>query len=222
MRTILILATAALVAVGLSVAAHAEPAERLSRGDAQAVLSAYPTGGNALFAHAPTFVHAGPWQAGPEDGLSIRPIPPFFTDAHYCAEDWHVVALAWYDVEYVVHFDEPFVYSRNDVRDFLGGLEMEFFLDGEPFATKPGPIQPNPDPAFAEEAEAFLEDLYGADVTVGKVSAIQWGRVVAPDELEVGAHTLSVIVTHPDSGIIYEDGVSFFIDPADSETCAID
>src|SRR5262245_22367598 len=120
------------------------------KGDAEAVLAAYPTGGGALATYAG--VHVGPSRAGPEDGLSIRPIPPFFSPLHYCVLDGHAVALALIDGEFVAHLDPPIVYTRDDALSYLSSVDVKFFLDGKPFAASEMPIKPYLNQAFIDGA----------------------------------------------------------------------
>jgi hypothetical protein len=48
----------------------------------------------------------------------------------------------------------------------------------------------------------------------------QFGRVMAPSELAVGAHSLTVIYTNAAGTIIYgTDGITFFVDAAGSGAC---
>jgi hypothetical protein len=181
-------------------------------------LQAYPPAGGAISLHAP-HVDAGPTLAYPSDGLSIRPISPFFSGARYCVEDWHAIAWAMIDFEFVAHFDEPFVYTKDDALHFLGGVEMRFFLDKLLVnGTTQGPIKPYSDRGFLAVIEAEMESDLGGDVTIGRAWAVQAGRTVAPDALSLGQHTLSGVVTDPVFGT-FRDTVKFYVDPPESDTC---
>jgi hypothetical protein len=141
----------------------------------------------------------------------------------YCVLDWHVLVLAWFDIEFTVP-DLGITWTTRDARTWLASLDMEFSLDGEVVDTSRTPVERYlaSDPA---EVEAYLEDYFGTDVVVGNDHAVQFGRILAPDELSVGQHTLRVITsndrpepTYPD-GWISDDSVTFTVYPADSEAC---
>lgn len=188
-----------------------------TKGDAEAVLSAYSSGGGAVVFHA-GHRHVGPARAYVQDGLSIRPISPFFDRARYCERDWHAIALNEIDFEFVVHFDEPFVYTRDDALHYLTGVHDTFLLDKQPFAVTETPIQPYLERGFLDRIETLLEREFRADVTIGNAWAKQSGRAVSPSELTVGKHTLSATSSHPDFPD-FTDGITFYVDPASSETC---
>jgi hypothetical protein len=151
-------------------------------------------------------------------GLDIRPSQEFYGDIQYCVEDWHVVALLWEDPEYTVLPDGP-VRTRDDVVDFLGGLKAEFELDGQSVATTRTPFKPYRDPFLVDYWEQYLAEQYGDSVTLGNLWAVQWGRALAPDDLSVGLHTLSVMVTDPEPNILFDQQVTFWVYPSDSEAC---
>jgi hypothetical protein len=204
--------------VGLVPARADATADRYTQGDAEAVLQAYPPAGGAISLHAP-HVDAGPSLAYASDGLSIRPINPFFSEARYCVEDWHAIALTAIDFEFVAHFEEPLVYTKDDALNVLGGVEMRFLLDGLPVdGTTQGPIKPYSDRSFLAVIEAAMENDFGVDVTIGRAWAVQAGRPVAPDALSLGQHTLTGIVTDPVFGS-FEDTITFYVDPPESDTC---
>lgn len=218
-RTLVVTATMLIAcSVGLVPARADAGTDRYSRGDAEAVLRAYPPAGGAISLHAP-HVDAAPSLAFASDGLSIRPISPFFSGARYCVEDWHAIALALIDFEFVAQFEEPVVYTKDDALHFLGGVETQFFLDGLLVdGTTQGPIQRYSDRSVLADFEAALESDFGVDVTIGRAWAVQAGRTIAPDDLSLGQHTLSGITTHPDFGS-FEDTITFYVDPPESDTC---
>jgi hypothetical protein len=218
-RTLVVFATMLIAcSVGLVPASADAGTDRYTQGDAEAVLRAYPPAGGAISLHAP-HVDAGPTLAYPSDGLSIRPINPFFSEARYCVEDWHAIAWAQIDFEFVAHFEEPLVYTKDDALHFLGGVEMRFLLDGLPLdGTTQGPIKPYSDRGFLAVIEAAMESDFGVDVTIGRAWAVQAGRAVAPDALSLGQHTLTGIVTDPVFGS-FEDTITFYVDPPESDTC---
>ena len=218
-RTLVVAATMLIAcSVGLAPASADAGTPRYTRGDAEAVLRAYPPAGGAISLHAP-HVDAGPSLAYASDGLAIRPINPIFSEARYCVEDWHAIALAAIDFEFVAHFDEPLVYTKDDALYYLGGVETRFLLDGLPVdGTTQGPIQRYSDRRFLAVAEAAMESDFGVDVTIGDAWAVQAGRPVAPDALSLGQHTLTGIVTDRVFGS-FEDTITFYVDPPESGTC---
>jgi hypothetical protein len=203
--------------VGLVPASADAGPDRYTRGDAEAVLRAYPPAGGAISLHAP-HADAGPSLAYASDGLSIRPISQYFDGARYCVEDWHAIAWAAIDFEFVAHFEEPFVYTKDDALYFLGGTEMRFLLDNMPVDSTQGPIQPYSDRSFLAVIEAAMESDFGVDVTIGRAWAVQAGRPVSPDALSLGQHTLTGIATDPVFGY-FEDTITFYVDPPESDTC---
>ena len=80
---------------------------------------------------------------------------------------------------------------------------MTFVLDGKPFETTRLPVRP------------LLRD------PPEKVFVLSQGRVVGPDELAVGSHTLSVTVENdPTEPETYTDTRQFFVDAAGTGVCA--
>ena len=86
--------------------------------------------------------------------------------------------------------------TRNDVQDFLGDLGWQFSLDGATLGTTAPPLRPLvPDEGTRADIESLLEEDFGGDVILGHGFGLQRGRIMAPDELAVGQHTLRVILT---------------------------
>ena len=187
MRMIVLIAMASLLAAGLAGAVHGAGTHRYTRGDAEAMLNSYPPG-KSIFTRLDGAI-----------GLDIRPFQEFYGDVPYCVEDWHVLALLWDDYEYLLHFPDGSTYVRThrDVVDFLGGMKMQFFLDGVPVKTSQTPIKPYLYGGAGESFESFVESELGVEATVTRAWAVQAGQVLAPGKLAVGEHTLKVIVTHP-------------------------
>ena len=81
---------------------------------------------------------------------------------------------------------------------------MTFVLDGQPFETTRLPVKP----------------VHSKDP--GKWFGLVHGRVVGPDELAAGSHTLSVTVENdpdPEFAETYTDTRQFFIDAAGTGVC---
>jgi hypothetical protein len=166
--------------------------ERVTKGQAEAVLNAAGTGGGAIKSHHTESLGA---PADIELRASLRPFRnTVFDRRHYCAEDWHtIVAL---DFE-----GGDATFTEQDARVIMGQIVFEFLLDGDPLATTRLPIKrllvPQP---FFEVAYYF-----------------QQGVVMSPTALTVGRHTLKLIVTDP-SGT-GEDQCTFYIDAPGTGAC---
>ena len=172
------------------------PTERVTRGDAEAVLQAFPNAGRVI--RQRTNVATGT----PGDlklTASIRPLtgPGLpFDGRHYCAEDWHVILVA-------LIFGGDRSITRQDAADALNPAVLTFTLDNVELQTERGAIRRllNPAPFGSEEAYAF-----------------QQGRVMTPQELAVGSHRLTLRIEDPIDGVS-EDGTTFFIDAPGTGAC---
>ena len=107
------------------------------------------------------------------------------------------------------------------VQAFLRRHDSEFLLDGATVDVVETPIKPFVDWAdirsyFSEK----IESLYGPNVTFGNLFGVQWGRILAPDELGVGPHTFEVIVTDPGQVVLFDGSVTFSVSPPGSAACA--
>jgi hypothetical protein len=124
-------------------------------------------------------------------------IRPFFPNGlHYCVEDWHVLALAL-----IVDEQLDGVSNMVEAKKLLDPLVMTFVLDGAPLDTTRQPVR------------AFLGEF-------PKGFVLSQGRVVAPGELAVGSHTLTVTVENdpivPGVQVLTSQ---FFIDAAGTGIC---
>ena len=111
-------AAVALMVVGGSASAATD---RVTRGEAEAVLQGYGTGGQVLRANGATVTGA------PADVGETATIRPFESGRHYCAEDWHVVVVALID-------GGDTSYTHEVATAFLGTVSLEFTLDGAPLS----------------------------------------------------------------------------------------
>jgi hypothetical protein len=142
------------------------------------------------------------FEVAPE-GLDIRPFPGY--DAvPYCVLDWHLLALAWSIPEYLGEGPPPqFTFdTREEVWALLETAEATFLLDGDSVEVEETPIRQS----FQQEEPLFR--WWGR----------QWGRILAPDELSVGEHTLQVILEFSD-GFTFDEQVTFTVHAADSAAC---
>jgi hypothetical protein len=172
---------------------------RITRGDAEAVLNAFGTGGRVILRHKGETAQAAPADFLGSHG-SIRPFQGSPWDGrHFCAEDWHVILVAWIDGG-----DGSFDHQQAEAS--LDPVTVSFTLDQSPLATTRTPIKPfhNPETFDMERAWYF-----------------QQGKVMAPADLSVGQHELSVRFTDP-TGLDESDGITFFVDAAGTGVCLSD
>jgi hypothetical protein len=171
---------------------------RITRGDAEAVLNAFGTGGRIILRNGQTT------EASPADFLgshgSIRPFHGSPWDgAHFCADDFHVILVAFIDGG-----DASF--GPQEARASLDPVTISFTLDGTALPTDRTTIKP------LHDTQSFgLERAW----------YFQQGKVMRPDELSVGQHTLSVQFTDP-AGLNDSDAITFSIDAAGTGVCVSD
>lgn len=183
-----------LVVLGLSISQVSANTSRVTRGDVEATLEAFTTGGRVILSHGAGGVFS-PAPATLFDG-SIRPFPGSPWDGgRFCVDDWHVLLIADFEGG-----DQSF--TREEAESILSSVSTEFTLDGESLSTERTAIKRllEPESFGFDEAYAFQE-----------------GVIMSPDELGVGEHFFVVQVDLPDG--ILEFPINFFIDPSDSETC---
>jgi hypothetical protein len=168
---------------------------RVTRGDAQAVLNAFPNAGRIIQRRQVVQSNS---PADPELRATIRPFsdPELpFNGRHYCVEDWHVIVVA--EIAGGGHS-----YSHQDAIAELSQFTLAFTLDGAELPTDRGPVKRflDPTPFGVEEAYFF-----------------QQGALLSPSELSVGSHSVSY--TEDSQFGHFEDGITIFIDPADQGAC---
>jgi hypothetical protein len=133
--------------------------------------------------------------ADPDRKVTIK---PFFEGvSNYCVEDWHAILLG-------LNVDEANegVTSVGEAKKLFAPTVMTFVLDGKPFETTRLPVKP------------LLRD------PPEKVFVLVQGRVVGPDELGVGGHTLTVTVENdPVDPNVQVFTREFFIDAAGTGSC---
>lgn len=168
---------------------------RIKRGDAEAVLNAFGTGGTVILRRGGERAEGAPADFLGSHG-SIRPFRDSPWDGrHFCAEDWHVILVAWVDGG-----DASF--DHQQAQAAFDPVEISFTLDGAALATTRTPIKP-----FNDAQRFGLERAW----------YFQQGKVMAPDDLGTGQHELSVRVTDPTG--VFDDSITFFVDPAGTGAC---
>jgi hypothetical protein len=167
---------------------------RATRGDAQALLEAFGNGGWAIITHS----RVERARRGPGDtAIHIRPLD-FFDGRHYCALDWHTIVIA--DIE---GGNRP--YPRQQAEALIADIRVQLTLDGAPLAITQTPVA-----AFLNPGWFGLEDAFYS----------QWGRVMAPADLTVGEHTLSLRMTSASgSWREFRNTINFFIDADGTGVC---
>jgi hypothetical protein len=170
------------------------PADRVTRGDAEAVLQAAGTGGLVLLARGATTPRTIPGAPADADRrATIRPFdaPHGAGGRHFCAEDWHVIVLAIIDGG-----DASF--TRQDAE--ANPVTLSFTLDGEPLSTTRTALKRSLDPDLFDFEEAWW---------------FQEGRVMAPADLSVGSHRLVVVESDQEDPL----EITFFIDAPATGAC---
>jgi hypothetical protein len=167
--------------------------QRVTRGDAQAVLNAFPNAGRIIRRNEVVRFNT---PADPELKATIRPFSfpgSPFNGRHYCVEDWHVIVVAE-----IASGDHSF--SEQDAIGELNPVTLTFTLDGAELPTSRGPIKRFLDPEPGEKAYFF-----------------QQGALLSPSDLSVGSHGVSYTEVSPVGE--FEDSITFFIDPSGQGAC---
>jgi len=158
----------------------------ITRGEVEAVFQAFGSGGWAVLRHSEMA------RGAPADHLgshgAIRPFPAW-DGIHVRSEDWHVILVA--DIE---GGDASF--TVRDAEEIMSKITVHFELDGVPLETTRTAIKRflNPERFGVTEAYYFQE-----------------GRIMSPEELAVGPHTLSLTMSYG-TGETYVDTIGFVVD----------
>ena len=153
------------------VATADRASERVTRGDAQAVLEAFGGGGWAIRLNAPV-IEGAPADFMPDSKARISP-SALYSGRHYCALDFHVISVA-----IVEGNAEGETLSNQEIMDRIAARNVEIFLDGAPLVTERTTPRRTTNPGFREFVEAFY---------------VQQGRIMAPEDLSPGPHNLRAI-----------------------------
>jgi hypothetical protein len=129
-----------VVCAPISTSMARASADRITRGEATAVLNAGPSGASAVLFR--TDGHA----LGAPGNLDVA-IRPYFDDGiHYCVLDWHVLA-------YIIYTPDA---SPQEASASFESLVMTFTLDGQVLTTKRTPVKRVADPSFLGADNAWF------------------------------------------------------------------
>jgi hypothetical protein len=115
-----------------------------------------------------------------------------------CALDWHVISIN------LVQGNFPGeTRARQEIAAALSTVDVTWVLDGTPLELSRTPVKP----ALDAENLGLVEGFY-----------FTAGRVMSPDDLTVGTHTLRILVTDP-RGVSFDSQITFFVDAAGTGAC---
>ena len=178
------------------------PGHRVSRGNAQAVFEEGAGAGRLLRKKANV-------QFGTPGDLNIRAsIRPFsgtvFDGHHYCAEDWHVILIAYGTDD----SGRNSSFDKQVAENELNPIVINFTLDGQALPdTKRTGVKNVPN----------AREVFPPEDGITQAFFIQQGRLMSPQELAVGEHTLSFTAVGP--GLDETDSITFFIDAPGTGAC---
>jgi hypothetical protein len=190
MKRFLLLA-AALVAVAVTAGAARADAPRVSRGDAQALFQAQFNAGGAIRLHGGDVLQGAPVQPG----VRVGPLPNN-NGRHLCSLDWHLIELGMLDA-----FPQGEDAHSQAVAE-LSAVDLEMLLDGAPLAL---------DTTATKAVDPMSTDLAAGPGFIGYSK--NWGAILSPSDLAVGAHTLQLVSP---SAL---PPITFFIDAAGTGAC---
>ena len=190
----------ACIAVVLFPVPSTAEADRITRGEVQAVLEAFATGGVVVLLRASDTVglYAAPADLDGSNG-AIRPYHPW-DGRHYCVDDWHVILMGFFEGG-----DQSF--TIQDAEDLLSKWSVTFILifHGESVVLDTVRTSTrallNPDPFGFEKAYGF-----------------QQGHIVPAGTFPLGGYTLEAVVEF-DGAVRFESSIDFSVDASDSTTC---
>lgn len=193
-------ARVALIGCVLAIASVAHAAEpRITRGDAEAVFQAFSAGGWAISLHSET-MEGAPADFLPDAVVRIG-FDPGFNGRHYCALDWHVIHAALNEGNVAGE-----TRTNSQLIDALASRQVELRLDGVALETERTSARRSliPNRGFTE---AFFVNI---------------GRVMAPEELPAGSHTLVAIGSRPGIPPRIIGSITFHVDAQGTGVCGSD
>ncbi|MER5912330.1 hypothetical protein ABT124_18005 [Streptomyces sp. NPDC001982] len=201
-RIIRAVAAAASV-TALALASSSTPASanatRVTRGDAEAVFQAQGNGGWGVRLHGGV-QEGAPSDFFPDSMARINPMPAGpGSERHFCSLDWHVINVLAVEGNAAGQSR-----TNTEIREALAQRDPEIRLDGAPLETKRTAIKRTTNPANRGFVEAFY---------------FSQGRVMAPEDLSVGQHSVQLIGHRTGQPPEIFDPVTFFIDAPGQGTC---
>ena len=169
---------------------------RVTRGEAQAVFEAFSGGGWAISLHYET-MEGAPSDFLPDAIVRIS-VGSGFNGLHYCALDWHVIHVALNEGNLAGE-----TRTNSELMEALANRNVELKLDGTILATTRTAARRSliPNRGFTE---AFFVNI---------------GRVMAPEDIAVGQHTLVGTGFRPGLPPQTIGTTNFFIDAAGTGAC---
>lgn len=175
-------------------------APRVTKGDAEAIFQAFGGGGWAVRLHSGA-VQGAPADFSPQSLARISPVAAW-DGKHFCVLDWHVINLALF-----MGNGPGDTLTNTEIRDILSGWSTQFTLDGTLLQTE----RTSPRRFLNPKRFGAVELIY-----------INEGRIMSPEELAVGEHTLqatALSVGDPPQDV---GTITFYIDAAGTGTCLPD
>jgi hypothetical protein len=179
------------------VAAQAN-APRVTRGDAQAVFEAFTNGGWGVVLNGGTIEEGAPSDFMVDSMARISPAAQW-NGRHFCGLDWHVINVA-------ANEGNPAGGTRtnSEMREALEQTVFRITLDAALLDTTTTAVKRTTNPERIGAVEAF---------------AIVAGKLMAPEDLAVGQHSVQFTGIRPGAPPQVMPPVTFFIDAAGTGTC---
>jgi opacity protein-like surface antigen len=191
--------SALLLALALLVAAGAQAnAPRVTQGDAQAVFEAFGNGGWGVVLNGGNVEEGAPSDFLQDSMARISPAAQW-NGRHFCSLDWHVISVA-------ANEGNPLGGSRTneELRETLSQIVFLITLDGALLDIDTTAIKRTTNPERIGAVEAFY---------------ITAGRVMAPEDLAVGQHSVQFTGIRPGRPPMVMPAITFFIDAPGTGTC---
>jgi hypothetical protein len=198
----LVLVAALTLSVALLVgvaSAHANT-PRVTQGDAEALFQAWNNGGWAMLINGGTVEEGAPADFLPPDTTARISPAAQWNGKHFCSLDWHVIAVAAIE-------GNPAGGTRTnqELLERLSLVDVRFTLDGAPLDTTTNAVRRMTNPGLRGFVEAF---------------SVITGRVMAPEDLSVGQHSLFALgMGRPGSPPTPMGPITFFIDAPGEGAC---
>ena len=181
-----------------AASAQATPT-RVTQGEAQAIFQASETGGWSVVLNGGTVEEGAPADFLPDSIARISPSNPLWNGRHFCSLDWHVISVAAIEGN-AAGGSRP----NTEIFEVLSRATLLFTLDGTPLDTTRTAIKRMTNPGLRGLVEAFY---------------VNTGRVLAPEDLSVGQHSLQALGSRPGRPPALLGPITFFIDAPETGTC---